>query len=229
MYYELSAGECRYTVTGSQESFAGYQCSDAVVFAGGTSHRVCQACGRQGQPACTNCYGQDANANTFCATTYSEISRNAGNFIIVPEGQTAQQWANDQYNYVCNTTGAPNCRPCGGPGQEVCPIIGSQQSANAEVLVSCDQVRQRYPSNTSGTCTAGNDGIVTGEATPVRAGITCAVSSGFASTVNCSLCGSYPQEACPVNQDYFAITDLRQACDAWRAANPTRSESCSAQ
>lgn len=232
MYYELAAGECRNNpdaATG-QESFAGYQCTDSTINDNGVVRRLCHECGRQGQPACTNCYGQNQSGSSFCATNLAEVGRATGGYVIVPVGQTAQEYVNDVFGYVCNKVGEPNCRPCGGQGQQACPIQNSQD-ATVELVIDCAQVRQRFPTNASESCRAGNDGIVTGEATPVREGVTCSRMSSVVSsttTVTCSLCGHYPEEACPAGQDYFNTRELRQACDSFRQANPIGNFSCTA-
>jgi hypothetical protein len=224
MYFDAAANECRYnpSMTTGQESYAGYQCSNSGVNAGNTSFRVCQACGRAGQPACTNCYDQDPNSGTFCAPTLAEAYRVGGLYVDIPTGQTAQEWANDTYSYICNRTGDPNCRPCGGAGQEVCPVQSLEQGSTVTLLRSCEQVRQYFPTNASSSCRVGNDGIVTGEASAVREGTTCSLFSSVVMTVprvECSLCGVYPEAACPTTQDYFATRSLSDACNSFKSAN----------
>lgn len=208
MFFEVQSGECRNRVVTNvspdsgevttQESYAGYQCADAVVYAGGMARRVCQECGRVGQPACVNCYGQDPSDHSFCAPNLTEVQRVAGSALVIPQGETAQEVVNDIYGYVCPRGSTSNCQPCGGTGQQACPIISSQVDSAVELFPSCAELHARYPNNTS-TCIGSDAGVITGEATPVVTGFVC--GSFYPNCASnrqnlCYACGGSGQPTC---------------------------------
>lgn len=144
MYWEALASECRYRPDAESgvESFAGYQCTQ--IQGSGITRQFCQACGRAGQPACTNCYA-DGQLTQNCSTTLPEFATES------PQGQTNQQVVNSAFNFSCNAA-TNQCQQCGGNTGRDCPLLGFEQDSALNLVVDCEQLRIQYPQEYNRLC-----------------------------------------------------------------------------